>query len=121
MPSGVRLRKSFHELILAEAALVGLGAGYGLYYFSEGVHPGVATGVGVAAAVIFFFGLVLSRLFFWLVTLIVASGAAYGAFYVAAMSGGDETWQLISAAITFFAVIIIHRMAVRDAALASYM
>lgn len=63
MPSGVRLRKSFHEIILAEAAIVGLGAGYGLYYVAQGVHPRVATGVGVAAAAIIFFGLVLSRLF----------------------------------------------------------
>lgn len=53
-------------------------------------------------------------------TLVVASGAAYGAFYISAMSGGDETWHMVSAAVTFFAFIIVHRMAVRDAALASY-
>mgnify|MGYP001030501193 CR=1 FL=1 len=121
MPSGVRLRKSFHEIILAEAILVGLGAGYGLYFFAEGVHPGVATGVGVAAAAIFFFGLVLSRVFFWLVTVVVASGASSAAYYIADMSGGDDTWKLITAAITFFVVVIIHRLAVRDAALATYL
>ena len=121
MPSGVRLRKSFHEIILAETALVGLGAGYGLFFFAEGIHPGVATGVGVATAAIFFFGLVLSRTFFWLVTLAVAGGMAYAASYFTEMSGGDHTWQMINAGIAFIAVIIIHRLAVRDAALASYM